>query len=191
MRAQERRDFIGNGQASPDARQVARPAAIQRKTAERAAYLRQTGEFRSDGLAQVSFVDKKRNGIETGVDCRHAGQRGRQSLGEKARTGAGYGPVDFGEQAAAPLARKRADQFEVGAGGRVDRHYLPSMLTAGRREAWTLSELGEQNVVQERAGNAQFGGGKGTVAFKRRHSEIGFQAQFAIGTVKARRREGR
>ncbi len=58
----------------------------------------------------------------------------------------GHRAVDGIEQRAAPFARQRARQFEIGAGRRIDRHRGAGGFARRRRQRRALSDLGAVDI---------------------------------------------
>ena len=78
-------------------------------------------------------------------------------IGQQPRAGRSDGAVDRRQQAAAALARRIGDQFEIAPGRRVDLHDRARHHPARRFEVWRPALLGQADVIDERAGGGDLG----------------------------------
>ncbi len=93
-------------------------------------------------------------------------------LRQHARAGDGYGPVDGREQRAAPLARQRADQLEIGARRGIDLQRRPGGLARGRGERRAFADLRALHVGDAGGGRGQLQPREGAERLGGRHREI-------------------
>src|SRR3984893_13755038 len=131
-------------------------------------------------LAQVWFIDKKRDGIEAAFDFLGSGQRRRQALGEQAAARRRDSLVDGCQQGPVPRAGQGAREFEIGSRRGIDFH--PRAGGEPRRQAQRRAgrELGTLDVENRGGGGGEFGAGKGAQSVQRREPEIVLNA--ALGT---------
>jgi hypothetical protein len=113
---------IGGDDAVAQAREIARAAASDRQPRQSARHVGGRAQRGADFVAKRGIGNEGADGIEPPRDHGGVGQRRRQPLRQKARSGCGHGAVDGIEQRAAPFAGQCAGQFEVGTGGGIDRH---------------------------------------------------------------------
>ena len=132
---------IGSEDAVAQARKIARAAASDRQPRQGARHVGRGAQRGSDIVARGAVGDKGRNRIQPPRDCRAVGERRGETLRQQPRAGGGDGAIDRIEQRSAPLARQRARQFEIGAGGGIDRHRGSGGLARRRRQRRTFSDL--------------------------------------------------
>ena len=151
---------VGGENAVAQAGQIARAAASDRQPRQRARHVGRGAQRGADIVARRAVGDEGRDRIQPPRDRRAVGERRREPLRQQPRAGGGHGAVDRIEQRAAPLAGQRARQFEIGAGGGVDRHGGAGGLARRRRQRRAFADL--------RAVDIGDGGGRGG-RFQPRH----------------------
>ena len=83
--------------------------------------------------------DEQRDRIEPPADRGRIGERRRKPLASSRAPADRHGAVDRVAERAAPLARERAHQFEIGARRRIDRQRRAGRLARRRRERRALA----------------------------------------------------
>ena len=111
----------GRQHAVADGGEIARAAAANRQTGERAGEIGRHLQLGAGVGARRDILDETRHRIQSLPDGVRIGERRRQPLCEEPRACRGHAAVDRFQQRAAPLAGERAHQFEIAAGGLVDR----------------------------------------------------------------------
>ncbi len=122
QRRQSAGEIGGRQHAVADGGEIARPSAADRQASKRTGEIGGGGQPRARIGARRHVIDEARHRVEPPCDRLWVGQRRRQSLRQQARAGRGHRAVDRLQQRAAPLAGERTHQFEIAAGGLVDRH---------------------------------------------------------------------
>ena len=143
---QSRQRGIGRQNAVAQSREVARAAASDRQSRQRARHVGRGAQRGADFVAHGGVGDEGGDRIEPPRDRGAVGERRGKPLRKQARSGCGHGAVDGVEQRAAPFAGQRPRQFEIGAGGRVDRHGGAGGLARRRRQRRALSDLGAVDI---------------------------------------------
>ena len=100
--------------------------------------------------------DEGRDRIEPPRDRGAVGERRGQPLRQQPRSGRGHGAVDGVEQRSAPLAGQRARQFEIGAGGRIDRHGGAGGFARRRRQRRAFADLRAVDIGDGGGGGGGF-----------------------------------
>ncbi len=147
---------LGRGRdAVADAGEIARPAAADDKPRQRAGEIGRRLEPLAHFGAQAAVAREHRDGVEPARDLLRIGERRGEPLRQQPRAGRRHGAVDGGQQRAAPLARERADQFEIGARRLVDRERRAGGLAQRRRQRRPLADLRALHIGDDRGCRSQ------------------------------------
>ena len=138
---QPRQCLIRREDAIAQARQIARAAASDRQPRQGARHVGCGLERGADIVTRGAVGNERRNRIQPPCDRRAVGKWRGKALCQQPGAGGGDGAVDRIEQRSAPLAGQRARQFEVGAGGGVDRHRRAGGFARRRRQRRTFADL--------------------------------------------------
>ena len=153
------RDRAGRRAAAPAARASAQdpapPASCARTSARAAA------------SATNSATASRRRAIAAGSVSGAASR-----CAEQPRAGRRHGAVDASLQRAAPLARQRAHQFEVGARRRIDHQRRADGLARRRRERRPRAELRALHIGDAGGGRGQLQPRERAEGFRGRDREI-------------------
>ena len=114
------RNLLRGKNAVADGGKIARAAAADDDARQRALQIGHGLQILAQRGARRAIGDECRHGIEPVRNFGRIGERRGQPLRQCARARGGDGPVDGGEQRAAPFARERAREFKIGAGRRID-----------------------------------------------------------------------
>ncbi len=179
QRLEARRDRKSVAQAG----QIARSAAAERQPRQRPRHVRAFLQQRAQILAQPLLAHEELDQVEPGVDRLRIGQRPGQIGRQAPRAGPGHGPVDRGEQAAAPLARQRLDQFQIAPGRGIDLHDRADAQAARLAELGQFAALGQVDIFDEGAAGSAFRTAEGAEPVQRADAiELGqaLAAGFAV-----------
>ena len=141
-----RQRLIGRQNAVAQACEIARAAASDRQPRQRARHVGRGAQRGADIVARGAVGDERRDRVQPPRNRGIVGQRRRQPLRQQARSGGGHGAVDGIEQRSAPFAGQRPRQFEVGAGGGIDRHGGAGGFARWRRQRRALADLGAVDI---------------------------------------------
>ena len=177
----------------PDRREVARPAACEHEARKRARQVGRRGKAFARLVAQRRIGNEPRDGIEPLADRVRVGERGGEALREQARARRGHRAVDRGNERAAPFARQRPHQFEIGAGRRIDQERRAGCFAQRRRQRRALADLRALHIGDAGGRRREFEAGERAERFGRCHGEIGRNPSLrarAVEHVARERRDG-
>ena len=172
--------------AKMPSRRPARSRGPPRPTDNRASARDMSGAARS--VVRISsragaIGDEGRDRVQPPRDRRAVGQRRREPLRQQPRAGGSHRAVDGIEQRAAPFAGQRPRQFEIGAGGGIDRHRGAGGLARRRRQRRAFSDLGAVDIGDGGGGGGRFQPRHRGEAVHGRDREIIAQPPFGGGAV--------
>jgi len=133
--------LIRGPDAVADCDKVARSAAADHKTRQRARQVGSGVEKLAGFLAGEGVIDENLDAVETAADGVGIGQRRCQPLRQEPRAGRRHGAVDRGQERAAPLARERARELQVRPRRLIDRQGRALRLAERRRQRRPFAEL--------------------------------------------------
>ena len=187
---QPRQRLVGGEDAVAQAGEIARAAAPDRQPRQRARHVGRGAQRGADIVARGGVGHEGADRIEPARDRGAVGQRRGEPLCQQARSGRGHRAVDRVEQRAAPFAGQRARQFEIGAGGGVDRHGGAGGLARRRRQRRALSDLGAVDIGDGGGGGGRFQPRHRAEAVHGRDREIIAQPPLGGGAVEKSRVSG-
>ena len=180
---------MGGGKPACHRGQIARAAAAEREARQRTRHVGCRFEAAARLVAEIAAFDEPFDRVETGGDGGGVGQRRGEAGGQFARAGARHRAVDHAEQRAFGFALQGLHQFEIGAGRRIDRHGVGGGDAARRQQRRQAADLGQFDIVEQRAHGALFGTAEGAEGVERGDAEMRLQPAFGGGAVEARRRQ--
>ena len=183
--------LMGGGKPVPHGGEIARAAAAEREARQGAGDIGGGFEAHAEITPHVAGIQQPFDGVEAAVDGGGIGQGRGEAAAKLARARTRHRAVDDGEERACRVALKGADEFEIGAGRRVDRHGVGAGDTAGRGESRHAADLGELDIIEEGAHGAELRAGKGPEAIQCRDGKMTFQAAFRIAAVETGGRQER
>ena len=154
--AEPRQRLVGGQNAVAQAGKIARAAASDRQSRQRARHVGRGAQRGADIVARGAIGDEGRDRIQPPRDRRAVGERRRQPLREQPRSGRSHRAVDRIEQRAAPFARQRPRQFEIGAGRGIDRHGGAGGFARRRRQRRAFSDLRAVDIGDGGGGGGRF-----------------------------------
>ena len=172
--ARRRAEFPRRREPVADRRKIARAAALEHQPRQRARKIRRGRKLRPDICARPrrratnSATASSRLPIAAGSV---SGAASRWLKQPRARDR--HGAVDRFAERAAPLARERAHQFEIGARRRIDGERGGGRLACWRRQRRAVPELRALHIGDAGRGRGQLEAREGAEGLGRGHREIG------------------
>ena len=160
-------NLLGRSQPLPDGAEIARAAALQRKTGERTRHIRNLFQRITQAITERDVIDQIGDRIEASIYFFRVGQGRHQPLGEKPRATACYRAVQGMQQRSVPFARQRLHQFQIGAGGGIDEKGRSGAFALRRTERRALGDLGFLDIGDGSGGGRHFHTRKGAEAVQR------------------------
>ena len=182
-RRQSAGEVGGRQHAVADGGEIARSAAVNGQASQRTRQIGRRLQPRARIGARRNVIDEACDTIEPPPDGLGIGERRRQSLRQQARAGRGDRAVDRVQQRAAPLARKRAHQFEIAAGGLVDRDGCARAFAQRRRQRRAFADLRALDVGDAGRGGGQLQPRERAEGFAGRHREERGQPPLGAGAI--------
>ncbi len=184
----------GRQQAVAQAGEVARPASAQPEARQGPGEVRGTLERGAQPVAQVAGRHQEGDGVLAFADQGRIGERPGETIRKEPRSAGRHRGVDGGEQAAGAFSRERAGQFQVGAGGGIDREHGSAGAPGRRIEDRAAVELGLLHVEEGGSRGRDLGTAERPEGVEGRDTEMILEPALRGGRVETlarQRRHGR
>ncbi len=174
------RNLPRHGERRPDGGEIARSAALKRKTRERPREIGRAREPRPQRRAQRRPVDKMGDGVEPRADARGIGRGRGETLGQETGSRRRDAEIDDGQKRTLARARQGARQFEIGASRLVDVERRARAKARRARERRTAAFLRALHVEDGDRGRSDLRVAPAPEAVERRHAKEVHDAARAI-----------
>ena len=155
------------GESVANGSEIARAAAIEAESRQRAQEVRRAGQRPAQGVPQRVGLDQEVERVEPLVNRFRIGERAREPLGEEPRPRRGDGQVDRRQKRTVPRAGQRPGQLEIGARRGIDLEGRAAGAACRRRERRPCIELGAPDVGQRERRRRDLGAREGPESVKR------------------------